>query len=177
MLLYAAVIGKQLDIVGARQFPEFDQLTVETLDLPTIKKAEEFLTALRRFYNNKFTRAKADESKITSRLKEQLENPDDLTKLRNHYHNETIEEMVKNKGIDRIVEEDNRFIQKMYPVFMTPDTDGIFNFRTQFLVAFKPFFGVAIPTYAFNVLVMWVMTTVLFILLFYDVLGRLILRK
>ena len=152
-------------------------MTVENLDLPTIEKAEEFLSALRRFYSNRYNRAKEEESKITSRLKDQLENPDDLAKLRNHYHNTTIEDLVKNKGIDRVVEEDNRFIQKIYPIFMTPDTDGIFNFRTQFLVAFKPFFGMRMPTFAFNVLVMWMMTTFLFILLFYDVLGRLILRK
>ena len=169
-------IAKQLQIVGSERLPEFEQLTIEKIDLNTIEKTEEFLVILRRIYNNRFKRAKSDQSAITDRLKAQLRDPQNLAKLRNQYHNETIEDLVLNKGIDRIVEEDGRLIQKIYPVFMLPETDGIFNFRTQFLVSFKPFLGTLIPTFAFNVLVIWAMTAFLFIMLFYDVLGRLLLR-
>jgi hypothetical protein len=96
--------------------------------------------------------------------------------LTSRYENETIEDMVLNEGVDRIVEEDGRLIQKIYPIFMLPEP-GVFNFRSQFLVAYKSFFGAVIPTYGFNVLVIWLMTTILFIMLFYDVLGRLIYRN
>ena len=169
-------IAKQLEIIGTDQLPEFAKLTVEEIDLNTIERTEKFLVALRRFYNNKYNRAKSDEAAITDRLKEQLDDSQDLATLKNHYHNETVEELVLNKGIDRIVEEDGKLVQKIYPIFMLPDTEGIFNFRTQFLVAFKPFLGNYLPTFAFNLMVIWVMTTVLCVLLFYDVLGRLLLR-
>jgi hypothetical protein len=59
---------------------------------------------------------------------------------------------------------------------MWPEGKGMFKFRTQFLVANKPFLGTFIDTFAFNVLVIWSMTAFLFVLLFYDVLGKLILR-
>ena len=169
-------LNKQLEIVGPEQLPEFENLTMEEVDQNTIEKTEEFLAALRRFYNNKYKKAKSDEAGITASLRAQLKEPQNLTMFRSRYHNETVEELVLNKGVERIVEQDGRLIQKIYPIYMLPENDGIFNFRTQFLVAFKPFFGTYLPTYGFNLLVIWLMTTSLFVLLFYDVLGRLILR-
>ncbi len=169
-------ISRQSEIVGSEHLPELEKLTIENVDLKTIEKTEGFLVTLRRVYNNRFNRAKSEEAAITNSIKAQLKDNQDLAKLRNHYHNETVEELVLNKGIDRVVEEDGRLIQKIYPIYMVPEKDGIFNFRTQFLVAFKPFLGTYFPTYAFNLLVIWAMTTMLFAMLFFDVLGKMLLR-
>jgi len=169
-------IGKELQKVGSQYFPGYRNLTVEAINDSTITEAHEFLDALKRYYFNKGKAADARRAVTHERIKQQLKNPEALVVLRSRYQNETIVDMVHNEGVERIVEEDGRLIQKIFPVFLLPE-DGIFNFRSQFLVAYKSFFGAVIPTYGFNVLVIWMMTTFLFILLFYDVLGRLILRN
>lgn len=169
-------ISKELAWFGTDKLPEFERLTIDSIDMATIEQVDEFLSVLRNVYFNRYNKSDSQSRAITERIKEQLDSPDELTTLRNNYQNETIQQMVMNQGIDRIIEEDNRLIQKIYPIYLIPETDGIFNFRTQFLVAYKPFLGTYMPTYAFNVLVMWVMIGLLFTLLYYDVLGRLILR-
>jgi hypothetical protein len=169
-------IGKELQKVGTKQFPGYQSLTVEAINVDIITEGQEFLAALKRYYINRRNDADARRAATDVRIKNQLKDPDALVLLTSRYENETIEDMVLNEGVDRIVEEDGRLIQKIYPIFMLPEP-GVFNFRSQFLVAYKSFFGAVIPTYGFNVLVIWLMTTILFIMLFYDVLGRLIYRN
>ena len=84
--------------------------------------------------------------------------------------------MVYNRGIERIVEEDGKLIQKIYPIFLIPESDHFLDLRTQFLVAYKPIFGGYLGTFVFNLLVIWTMSALLIVMLFFDVLGRLMQR-
>ncbi|GJM28593.1 MAG: hypothetical protein DHS20C17_12280 [Cyclobacteriaceae bacterium] len=169
-------IGKELEKVGTHQLPDYDRLTVENIDENVINATEEFLSTLRRYYYNQANEATERRRATSERIKKQLQNPDDLASLRIEYQNETIRDMVNNRSVDRIVEENNRLIQKIYPIYIWPEGAGLFKFRTQFLVARKPFLGTYIDTFVFNILVIWAMTALLFVLLFYDVLGRISLR-
>ena len=169
-------IGKELETVGHDQLPEYEKLNLADLTPLVIEKTESFLVNLKRYYNNRRNQADAERVAITDRIKAQLKAPEDLTKLRDKYQNETIKDMVINRDIDRIVKEDDRLIQKIYPVFMMPESDHALDLRTQFLVAFKPVPGGYLGTFWFNLLVIWGMSAFLVVLLFYDVLGKLILR-
>ena len=164
-------------MVGSDNLPVYNLLTVEGINEDVITQTENFLTQLKRFYYNRFNEADARRAATTRQIKSQLKNPEDLPLLRGQYQNETIREMVSNdRSVDRIVEDKGKLVQKLYPIYMWPEADHFLDFRTQFLVAYKPIFGIYMDTFVFNVLAIWVMTTFLFILLFYDVLGRLVLR-
>ena len=163
--------------IGFHRLPDFENLTVDKIDTTVIGNTEEFLEVLRRYYIGKFRSANERRVATTERLKKQLKRPEDLIKLRAQHQNETVKDMVINdKSVDRIVEEDNRLIQKIYPIYILPESDHLFDFRTQFLVAYKPILGGHYDTFGFNVLVIWTMSFFLFVLLYFDVLGR-IIRK
>ena len=171
-------IGKELRKIGQDKFPAFSKLNVQDLDKQVLESTEQFLSILREYYYNRTNDANQRRNETTKRLIEQLDKPEDLARLRNKYQNETISDMVHNdRSVDRIVEENNRLIQKIYPIFIWPERGEWGSFRTQFLVANKPFLSFYMHTFLFNVLVIWAMTAFLFVLLFYDVLGRLILRE
>ena len=169
-------LGKELEQVGFHQLPEYEKLTMEDLDMAVIQSTDNFLDQLKRLYNNQRNKADAQKVAITESLKSQLSGSLNLATLRDRYQNETIRDMVINRGVDRIVEENDRLIQKIYPIYLLPESDHFLDYRTQFLVAFKPVFGGYLGTFAFNLIVIWLMSTFLFVLLFYDVLGRLVLR-
>lgn len=170
-------IGKELEAIGSQRFPGYQKLTVDSLDNQVIEQTEDFLSVLKRFYFNKYNQEEPRRAVITNHLKSQMGRPEDLAVLQSRYYNETIRDMVMNDlSVDRIVQEGDRLIQKIYPVYLWSERDHFLDFRTQFLVARKPLFGTYMDTFAFNVLVIWIMIAILFVLLFFDFLGRLILR-
>jgi hypothetical protein len=170
-------IGKELTVVGTRQFPEYEKLTVDSLNNQVIEGAEKFLTGLRIYYRNKSRDAEKRRYADTERIKENLTRPENLNVLRNRYQNETVRDLVINdKSVDRIVEDDDQLVQKIYPIYIWSDSDHFLDFRTQFMVANKPLFGGYVDTFIFNVLAIWVMSFFLILLLYFDVLGRLVLR-
>jgi len=171
-------IGEELANIGTKRFPDHARLNPGDINIQVVQSTEEFLSKLKTYYYKQARDADRRRVATTERIKQELEPSEDLAMMRNRYQNETIRDMVSNdRSVDRIVEEDNRLIQKIYPVYLWPESDRWFSFRTQFLVANKPFLGFYLHTFAFDVLVIWAMTAFLFILLFYDVLGKLFLGK
>ncbi len=169
-------LDKELEIVGRDKLAVYDNLYLEQIDPQTVQQVEEFLSTLKRFYNNKYLKAE-DESRLLANSIEERD-PGAINKMRDRYLNQNINDIVRNvKTTERIVEVDNELIQKIYPIYLWPDRDKTFNFRTQFFVAHKPFLGFYMHTFLFNMLVIWVMTLGLYVLLYFDVLGFLFLPK
>jgi len=55
---------------------------------------------------------------------------------------------------------------------MDPKPSGILDYRAQFFAPQKNFLGTLISTYAFNVLVIWMMTIILYISLYFEWLRK-----
>ena len=89
-----------------------------------------------------------------------------LFNLKQHNHNLAIENLVMNGGSNEYYRETSSgLMQKVAPVYKIPD----FNFgRAHFLASEKRVFSVSVPTLAFNVLVIWLMTIFLYVALYFD---------
>ena len=96
--------------------------------------------------------------------------------LKKAYNNERISDMVKNNNVAiRIVEYDGRLIQKIYPIFHEPSNPKHFlDFRTIFYSPTKHFAGKQIDTLWFNLAIIWTMTLLMVITLYFDVLRWII---
>jgi len=95
--------------------------------------------------------------------------------FREAYHNEAIMELVKNlQETHRIVEMDGKLIQKIYPIYKAPDPEHAIDFNAQFYMPAKHFLNRNIDTFYFNTGVIWSMSLVLALMLYFDVLRRII---
>ncbi len=95
--------------------------------------------------------------------------------LRNQYHNETVAELVKNVSeTNRIIEKDGKLIQKIYPVYKTPDPEHLVDFDAQFYMPAKHFLNRNVDTFYFNMGVIWSMTLGFAIALYFNVLRKMI---
>ncbi len=95
--------------------------------------------------------------------------------FREAYHNESITELVKNiSETHRIIEQEGKLIQKIYPIYKDPDPDHRIDFDAQFYMPRKHFLSRNIDTLFFNTGVIWSMSFVLALMLYFDVLRRLI---
>lgn len=130
-----------------------------------------FLRAQKEYY----TEASADVNEQRQALLQHLEDSlgkDGLEKLRTDYYNDKLAETVLARTtLKKIYFASDRLIQKKDPVFMEPVNDlG----RAHFYAPVKIIKNHRIPTYVFNMSVLWLVSIVLYFTLLHDTLRKII---
>lgn len=99
----------------------------------------------------------------------------DVLEFKNRYYNEDLADLVKNVNTkERILEYKGQLIQQINPVFHEPEQTGFLNYRTHFFAPTKTLFGSRFDTYWFNLMVIWLTTALLYILLYFEALRKLL---
>lgn len=168
-------ISEELNFVGKADFSSLDKLTLEQFDNSAYDETQNFLNALKRFYISRYNKADvAKDKKITALTRTpQLEKEYEAN--RNSYQNEAIAELVKNTvESNRIIEKDGTLIQKIFPIYKNPDPSHMVDFKAQFYMPAKHFLNKNIDTFYFNLGVIWTMTFLLMITLYFEVLRKIV---
>jgi len=106
-------------------------------------------------------------------LKTEKTGYEEFVRTRERDYNESLADIVLSRlTTNKIYETDTRLIQKADPVFMKP---GSKYGRAHFFAPYKMLGNLKIGTMTFNVTAIWIMTLLLFVALYYDVLKRFIL--
>ena len=112
-----------------------------------------------------------------------LENSDkyeyDASLYRKLYYNENLAKLVRNSNTEtRIIEKDNRFIRRIDLIFEEPSKDrSPLNYRTHMFAPVKYFLGKKFDTFWFNTGVIWFMTIILYVTLYFDVLKKIVEKR
>jgi ABC-type multidrug transport system ATPase subunit/uncharacterized tellurite resistance protein B-like protein len=168
-------LARESKAVNSGDLPWINALTVTKFDSATSQQALSFLEKLRRVYINRYNNADREKEEKINAMTNTPEKEKEFEKFRESYHNETITEMVKNTSeTNRIIEKDGKLIQKIFPIYKDPDPDHIIDFDAQFYMPSKHFLRRNIDTLYFNTGVIWSMSLVLALLLYFDVLRRII---
>ena len=152
-----------------------DNLAVEKFDSATYDGVSRFLESLKKFYVNRYNAADHKKEALIMSLTNTPEKTAIFNGFREAYHNEAITELVKNlTETHRIIEKEGRLIQKIYPIYKDPDPDHVIDFDAQFYMPAKHFMSEDIDTFYFNTAVIWSMSIVLALALYFDVLRKII---
>ena len=152
-----------------------DNLAVEKFDSATYNQVSRYLESLKKFYVNRYNAADHKKEEIIMSLTSTPEKTALFNRFREAYHNEAITELVKNlTETHRIIEKDGKLIQKIYPIYKDPDPDHAIDFDAQFYMPAKHFMREDIDTFYFNTAVIWSMTIVLALALYFDILRKII---
>lgn len=168
-------LTKEADDVDSGPQPWLGSLSTSRFDSTVYQQSLTFLENLKRVYINRYNNADREKEKKIASMTNTPEKEKEFEQFRESYHNETIAELVKNTSeTHRIIEKDGKLIQKIYPIYKDPDPDHIIDFDAQFYMPAKHFLNRNIDTFYFNTGVIWSMSLVLAILLYFDVLRRII---
>lgn len=97
--------------------------------------------------------------------------------LNKENHNEFLANLLrKNVSQNKILRGDKGLIQVVDPVFLEPENTSLTSLRTHFYAPFKYFFNTKVDTLYYNLSVIWLFSILLYIVLYFDLLGR-FLRK
>ena len=155
-------------------FENPEELTLENFSEKSIASIEMHLEKLKNHYLNILTTSE----RVIDRTVNYMitENATLFQELKDHHYNESIADIVKKRfEKNRIVEYRNSLIQQYHPIYQDPKPSGILKIRTHFFAPHKYLFGLEMDTYWFNVLMVWLMTVFLYIILYFDILKRIVL--
>lgn len=97
----------------------------------------------------------------------------DIQKEKNAFFNESLSDLVRNISTkERIMEYKGQLVQNVNPVFQSPNPKNIFDYRTAFFFPEKNLLGLTLTTFSFNLLVIWGITLLLYLALYFELLRR-----
>jgi ABC transport system ATP-binding/permease protein len=150
-----------------QQFKYLNDLTPEKYDLDIYKNLQNYLKIVGTNFNHISIKATQELDNL------KLKNKTEIEILYNSFCNEKLQDIVtKVYEKNKILEYNNSYVQNYDPVYLDPDSKGFLSFRTHFFAPAKYFFGNLIDTFTFNIVLVLLSTIVLYLTLYYEVLGN-----
>ncbi|MBN1951741.1 MAG: ATP-binding cassette domain-containing protein [Bacteroidales bacterium] len=150
-----------------RKYEYLDQLYPGKITDISIKAAMEFIWQIQQDYIDVWNAKDDEEEAIVHRLGEEK-----VRVLKREYHNEKLTDFVRNKGEEsKIIEFKGELIQKTDPVYLDPESDFV---KAHFYAPRKKVFGKFYDTFWINTIVIWFMSIILFLILYFRGLRKLL---
>ena len=181
------LVQKDLSIVKRRINRESFKEGIEDLNIDNALSISGFNSEIHQLLNDYLDKVKDQYLNIynLSILKkeklmsfyEQSEDYDyNLNDYKNKYFNKSLSDLVRNTAMkERLLEHNGKLIQQINPIFNSPEYPAhALDYRTHFFAPKKHLFGTYFNTYYFNIVIIWFMTILLYIALYYELLRKII---
>jgi len=162
-------ISKLSENEGLYKFAELDKLNYFDFSHIVAEKLSAYIDSVNSIFLSRSNSADIRKDKFIS------DNREELDKLYNQYHNDRLEEIVRKiYEKNKILEYKNMLVQNFDPVYRDPPDNEFPAFRSHFFAPSKASMGLRFDTYTFNMIFVWLMSLVFYVLLYYNVLERIV---
>lgn len=149
-------------IDGMRRFSYEDNLTPELYNRNVGNRLKTYLETTKDSFASRYKQSLSKRDSIYNGLINKL-GKDEFVEMVKKNHNAFLESLLMNKSqLDMVFRGEDQLIQKKDPVFMRPYSH---MGRAQFYAPYKILGSLEIPTFYFNVIFIWLMTLVLYLML------------
>jgi ABC-type multidrug transport system ATPase subunit len=163
-------IKKQTRLLPAIKFQYSDLLTPEKITPEVVDEAKKYTDQLKTYYNQAYNRANLKKESLIAQL--ESNDRDAVNKLKRKYYNDKLEEFVINRNDSKkIIALNGKLYQKIDPIYMDPDNKFI---KAHFYAPRKQIFGQYLDTFVVNVIVIWFMTGLFYLALYFRLLKKLL---
>jgi ABC-type multidrug transport system ATPase subunit len=146
-------------------------LNKEKLDTAIVKRTLAYLDLLAKQFQGFRKKATVLKDFISDSIVRYIGN-EEFQNLRANYYNKRLADIVLNNEVpEKSIQTPDRIVQKYEPIFMKPVSQ---NGRAQFYAPYKIFGNREIDTYWFNILVIGAVTIILYVILYYNLLRKLV---
>jgi len=174
--LLATELKDEFKRQGLGSISILEKLNPEDFNEEVGEKLLRGVEALRQNYLKEYNLAVEKKEKLTWYFENKHNLDYDLNEYKNKYHNESLEDLVRNLNVkDRIIEYKGRLLQMIDPIFHKPDNPAnLLDYRAHFFAPVKHFLGFYFSTYYFNLVVIWLMTAFLYMALYFEWLKKIV---
>jgi ABC-type multidrug transport system ATPase subunit/uncharacterized tellurite resistance protein B-like protein len=170
LLLLRNEINKEMEKNKVVKFAAKDSLYYDKLSISILNQTREYLKDINRLYIRVYNKW----DKISNDVKRDLEKTPEMKRkfiqLKRDYHNDRLTEFVENSNeVVRIIEYKGHLYQKIDPIYLDPENKFV---KAHFYSPRKKVFGKYYSTFWINIIVIWTMTFILFLILYFRGLKR-----
>jgi ABC transport system ATP-binding/permease protein len=159
---------------GEKVLPEFqftESLAPGKFNSEIAELAKAHLNQLKDIHNKRYLKVKSEKDQLINKLNKE-KGDQFLFDQKMKFHNKSLEVLVLNSETKEFYRETPYgYMQKIAPIYKDPDFK---NGRAHFLASQKNLFGYPVDTFVFNVGMIWLMSTFLYIALYYNWLRKLL---
>lgn len=154
------------------KFNSLDQLYPGRVSEQTFQELRKYFILLKRYYIKLYNKASNRKDDVMSQMQEASGGGEKLLEIRRNHYNEKLADFVKNSDeIRRIIEYKGELVQKIDPIFKDPQHPFI---KAHFYAPRKQFLGSFYSTFTVNLFVIWAMSIVLYFILYFRLLRKLL---
>jgi len=166
-------LAKESKRIKSMPFEDYELLDINTFDEDAAEDIVAHIDKWNSYYSKRFTKADKKRQYIINYMNEKK--PGSVRRLRHKYHNEKLEDIVTNTyEKNKILRDGDKLIQQYQPIYFMPDNFSTVGIRAHFYAPKKLFFGHYFDTFWFDVIVIWIMSFLLYIPLYYNHLRKLL---
>jgi hypothetical protein len=163
-------IGNELKNNTHITFAHLADLTPERINADILGSTNSYLNEIRGYNIKLYNKASTEKDKLTRELQKTEEQYEAFHKIKREQNNTSLEEFVKNSNVtDRIIQYKNRLYQKIHPIYMDSQHKLL---KAHFYAPRKQVFGNFFSTFAVNIAIIWLMTILFYIILYYRLLKK-----
>ena len=150
-------------------------LNVEDIDInkinnESIDSLKNYFSRLKSFYNNRYLIANRQKDNLINKLENSALGKEQFKKLKRDHHNNRLTEFVRNSDeLSPFIEYEGHLYQKIDPIFFNSESKFI---KAHFYAPFKNVFGKTFSTIKVNIIIIWIISFLLYLLLYYRVLAK-----
>jgi hypothetical protein len=153
-------------------YNDLSYLTPKNYTNITFENLNNYYIRLNRYYNFQFIRHDLKRNLKLSNILDTKEGQEMYQKVKNKFSNEYLEDVVRKEYVkNKYIIEDNYLNQQIDAIYINPPKQTI-SYNIHFFSPYKYLFGKEISTFWFNCIVIWVISFVLFIFLYFEVLKK-----
>jgi energy-coupling factor transporter ATP-binding protein EcfA2 len=147
-------------------YADLNKLNPDDFNHLVAESAFEYINRLKAFYNSQYNSAEIRKDKVIM-----MNRGEEMDNLYDQYHNLRLEDIVKKVGERiQVLEYKDNLIQNYDPIYQDPSQESLIGIRSHFLSPSKRLFNREYDTFIFNIAVVWIMTLVLYSMLYFNVL-------
>jgi len=151
-------------------FRHQESLKPDLITASIVQEAITHVEMIRRHYVKLYNKANNEKDVLISRM--EAENKEAYQKLRNENFNVSLDEFVTLKNeTQKTIEYEGELIQKFDPIYMDPSPWFV---KAHFYSPTKKIFGLNVDTYWVNVMVIWTVSIITYLLLYFRVLRNML---
>jgi ABC transport system ATP-binding/permease protein len=170
LLVIRNELKKELVLIPELKFEYIESLTSEKITPEIVTTALSYVESVRKYYIAYSNNAQNRKDALVDKL--QAEYGEKFLEFKENYTNESLRDFVTNKNeIVQTVEYKGEIIQKGDPIYMDPQFRFI---RAHFYSPTKQVLGVNVDTFIVNVVVLWIMTLILYLVLYFRLLKKIL---
>lgn len=165
-------ISKELIFNKTIDFKHVDMLYPEKINAQILESVKEYIRKVNKVYIRAYNKASDERDRIIRAFQETPQDKERFIQLKRDHYNDRLAEFVENSNEPvRIVEYKGHLIQKIDPIYLDPKSNLI---KAHFYAPRKKFLGKSYDTFWVNTIVIWFMSMLFFLILYFRGLRKLL---